>query len=160
MARVFPEVQSYQAIFQLLHKQNEDNRNIMSVDTIKKSRRTHYHKEDVKKRLAIKKKQTFQERISHKVNPYRILCTMKKLDVSLWERNKYTFKYGAVSLHNLFFFLYTKQSLSKGENGVMADLSELVDFKLQFQESLNIITSLSCRWLRRKLMESQTSLVV
>jgi len=142
VARAVPEVyeklvgfdvinQAYQAIVQLLHQQHEDNSNRMSVETIKTSRRIHYLKEVVRKRRAIEKKRTFQERISHEVNPYRILCMMKKLEVALWERNKSTFKYGAISLRNRFFFLYTKQSLSRGESGVMADLSELIDFKLQ-----------------------------
>jgi hypothetical protein len=56
---------------------------------------------------------------------------MGKLEVALWNCNKSTFKYGAISLRNRCFFLYTKQSLSRGESGVNADLSELVDFEIQ-----------------------------
>jgi hypothetical protein len=85
----------------------------------------------VKKRRAIEHKRTFQERISHYLNPYRVLTMMGKLEVALWNRNKSTFKYGAISLHNCCFFLYTKQSLSRGESGVNADLSELVDFEIE-----------------------------
>ena len=80
MARAVPEVyknkvwfditnKAYQSIVKLLHEQHEDNINITLVGTIKTSRRIHYLKEIGKKRQIIKRKRTFQEIISHKVNP-------------------------------------------------------------------------------------------
>ena len=49
----------------------------MLVEAIKTSQRINYIKEVVKKRRVIERKLTFQESISHKVNPYSIFCMMK-----------------------------------------------------------------------------------
>ena len=88
---------------------------------------------EVKTRKNAVTKALFKERIDGEYDPFKMIGEVPKIEKYLWEYNNMTPSFGASSLRDRFQFLMSLCGVLRSESLFKADLSDLMDIKLESQ---------------------------